>query len=74
MSVTRQKGGEIVYLCDGPKCHESFETGENAFFEAVKILKQEDPKWRIAKHSNGEWHHYCPDCKEWSYRDASYDR
>lgn len=58
MTVARDFG-EIVFHCDGKKCHEYLETGTRDFKEALATLKEEG--W-IATLEETEWEHYCPEC------------
>lgn len=52
--------GEIIFACDGDKCHEVVETFSNDWNEARKTLKEAG--WRTLKDGDG-WLHLCTDCK-----------
>ena len=60
MTLDRNKR-DIVFHCDGPKCHETLETGETDFNDAIAAFKAEYPRWRMLKEGT-EWNHYCEDC------------
>ena len=51
---------EIVFHCDGDKCHESVETGHEEWSSALAFMKRKG--WRVLKDGQ-EWLHLCKDCK-----------
>lgn len=60
MTLERIKG-EIVFECDGKKCHEFLETNTDDFGEALGEL--ETAGWLTRRYANA-WVHVCPDCQE----------
>lgn len=58
MTLHRNRGGEVVFECDG--CDDTLEPGTDDFGQARDELKAEH--WQTRK--DGEaWNHYCPACK-----------
>jgi hypothetical protein len=59
MTIQRD-GGTIHFCCDN--CGDSLDTEESDEFfgEAIKYAKLKG--WQFFK-ANGEWEHYCADCK-----------
>lgn len=57
MTTHRDSGG-IVFQCDG--CEDTYETHDKVFETAWLDAKGDG--W-IARKLDGEWVHYCPDCK-----------
>ena len=58
MSIDRQRGGKIIFECDG--CDEIVETNETDFETALAIAKEAG--FRVTKYK-GEWMHFCSTCK-----------
>jgi hypothetical protein len=55
-------GGKIETLCNGNECGVSHGTYDNDDFQImISDLKRDG--WKIVKNANGEWEHYCPDCR-----------
>ena len=59
MTLDRIKG-QLVFECDGPKCHSFEEPETHDFREAVASLR--DSGWTMEKLGE-DWFHYCPQCK-----------
>lgn len=49
----------VVFECD--ECEDTFDTDTDNFEEAVKAVK--DKGWRMFKNKNGDWEHYCSECR-----------
>lgn len=57
MAITREHGS-VHYTCDD--CGEELATGEKDFHAALHEMRAQ--RWENRK-TNGDWEHYCPDCK-----------
>lgn len=57
MAIDRYHG-EIIFECD--RCHDTTETSERDFSEAMATMKAEG--W-VARKVGQEWRHYCQQCK-----------
>lgn len=58
--LDRQKGKYVVE-CDGPGCSEVLDTEMSDFGSAREVMREQD--WKSVKRTDGEWAHFCPDCK-----------
>jgi len=56
MSFTRDRG-DIVFECDGDKCHATLETNTANFDAAQNVLHRHC--WKARKSADGQWRHYC---------------
>lgn len=61
MAIDRERfNGPIIFMCDGPRCHEANETHCENF--AGALAKAKSHGWAVRKVGD-EWQHLCPDCQ-----------
>ena len=55
--MIQREGGLLIFECD--ECPNYIETGTDDFRDALTFIKEEF--WRVAKNSDNEWVHFCPE-------------
>lgn len=61
MTLSRDHN-DIVFHCDGDRCHETISTWTSNFDSAQNALHRAHWKARRADPAS-EWEHFCPDCQ-----------